>query len=114
MPATSVLRMRRESHPRFIFNEPEHLTFNTASAQRPSLALSSWKQYRIQATNTTNEMMPVVVYQRRYGLLWRPLLCPILNVATATTATSAIIRFGPGTYQVRGGSLVLANLTVAE
>ncbi len=107
------LRMRRESHPRFVFNEPEKLALSTASELRPALALSSWKQYRIQAANSTAETIPIVVYQRRYGLVWRQLLCPIMTVAPASSATSAILRFGPGTYQVRGGSTVLANLTVA-
>ena len=103
------LAMQRGAHPQFVFNEPEVLALST-SVKTVSLAVSSSKQYRLQIDNTRPAPAPIVIYKRRFGLLWRQALDSFMTAAPAATTTGRIIRFGPGHYQVRAGNQTLATL----
>jgi hypothetical protein len=104
-------RMDRTAHPRFAFNEPELLAFTTG-ARASVRSLSCGTRYRIQLTNNTTAPAPLVFFKKRYGVLWRQALHPIMTVAPGST-TSVPLRLGPGTYQLRVGADVVGSMDVA-
>ncbi len=103
--------MRRDVHPRFVFNEPEVLAVSTDAPA--SLSLNSARQYRFQIANNLSSEIPIVVHKKRFGLVWRQALDPIMTVGAASKKSGSIVRFGPGQYQLRGGDRVLAQLSVS-